>query len=69
MSVNHNDPGTPRRSKMPWIVGGVLVLLLIIFSLQNLGRGGAEAVGVTEAAPGDDNAAPSADTLRKSGES
>jgi len=44
--------------KLPWILGGILVALAIILALNGLIRGGGEAVGVEEAAPGDADARP-----------
>lgn len=58
-SLDDRAPRPPR--KIIWIIGSVLVLLMVIFALQGVVRGTGEAVGVTEAAPGDDNARPAAD--------
>lgn len=62
MSRDPYDDRAARPSrKIIWIIGGVLVLLMVIFALQGVVRGTGEAVGVSDAAPGDDNAQPTAD--------
>lgn len=64
-------PGRPARS-LAWAIGGVLIVILVVVSLQGIIRGTGEAVGIKEAAPGDTNAvsaegraAPPADTAAR----
>jgi F0F1-type ATP synthase assembly protein I len=45
-----------------WLIVALLILLLVGFGVHALVRGAGEAAGVTEAAPGDDNATPAAET-------
>lgn len=59
----NNDKPRPS-NKTGWIIGAVLVALLVIVAVQGLVRGGGEAAGVTQAAPGDDNAMPAPETAR-----
>ena len=70
MTDNSNDP--IERSRPPkragWLIGGVFIAILVILALNGSLRGLAEAVGITEAAPGDDSAAPAAETVNREGE-
>ena len=58
MNDRHSRPPSRRRNIIPWIIGGGLVVLLVFLALQGTVRGLGEAVGITEAAPGDDDADP-----------
>ncbi len=49
------ESGRPSR-KLVWIIGGIFIALAIIFALNGLIRGGGEAVGIEDAAPGDTDA-------------
>jgi hypothetical protein len=63
MDADRNKRGAARPSrKLGWIVGGALILLLAIFALQGIVRGSGEATGVSQSAPGDDNANPAGET-------
>jgi hypothetical protein len=59
MDLDRNKrPGPHPSNRVIWILGGVIVVLLVVFSLNGLIRGTGESAGVTQAAPGDDNATP-----------
>lgn len=67
MSKDPQRASTASILKRPWwIVVALLILLLIAFSVHNFVRGAGEASGISQAAPGDDNATPSADTVQHS---
>lgn len=70
MTANRNHPNERSRpsNKAGWLIGGVFIALLVILALNGSLRGLAEAVGITEAAPGDDAAAPAAETVNREGE-
>jgi hypothetical protein len=69
MTTDRDRTGEPTRPprKIIWIVGAVLIAILAIVALQGIIRGSGESVGVTAAAPGDDNAAPAPETVQNQG--
>ena len=62
-----NDHSRPPK-KAGWLIGGVFIALLVILALNGSLRGLAEAVGITEAAPGDDAASPAPETVHQEGQ-
>ena len=69
MTTDRDRPGPVRPSrKIIWIVGGLLLAIIAIVSLQGIVRGSGEAMNVTAIAPGDDNAAPAPETIRNQGQ-
>lgn len=65
---NSIDPAPRPPRRLIWIVGGAIIAILVLLALNGLLRGGGEASGITEAAPGDDNAAPAPETKSNRGE-
>lgn len=57
------DPHHRNRSKLAWVLGGLLIVILVLIAVQGIVRGGGEAVGITQAAPGDDDANPAPETV------
>ena len=53
---NNSDQSFRPNRRLIWIIGGILVLIAILFALQGIVRGTGEAVGIDEAAPGGANA-------------
>ncbi len=52
-------------SKIIWIVGGFLILLMCVIAFSGIILGTGDAVGIEEAAPGGPNADPNEDNDMK----
>ena len=50
MRNDRNKPGGPRN--FIWIAAAVLIVAAVLVALQGVVRGGGEAIGIDEAAPG-----------------
>ncbi len=70
MTANRNDPNASSRppKKAGWIIGGIFIAILVLLALNGSLRGLAEAVGFTQAAPGDDAASPAPETVNREGQ-